>query len=147
MIEAPEHPQMPSVSVSTTVSTEESLGFLFDDLQSDQFAAIRHEARRAAGIAEAVNKNAVLCKGGHHVAETMAAGGAALGCTLISEALPVKGLTIVGPLPGDLAFKIMYSAAIHAGCTKTEQAQAFLDFLTAPATKPRWTAAGMEPAF
>ena len=33
---------------------EESLGFLFDDLQSDQFAAIRHEARRAAGIAEAV---------------------------------------------------------------------------------------------
>ncbi|WP_458042501.1 MULTISPECIES: HNH endonuclease [Bacteria] len=38
----------------TSVSTEESLGFLFDDLQSDQFAAIRHEARRAAGIAEAI---------------------------------------------------------------------------------------------
>jgi hypothetical protein len=38
----------------TSVSMEESLGFLFDDLQSDQFAAIRHEARRAAGIAEAV---------------------------------------------------------------------------------------------
>ncbi|MDO9412650.1 MAG: substrate-binding domain-containing protein [Pseudolabrys sp.] len=100
-----------------------------------------------AGIAEAVNKNAVLCKGGHHVAETMAAGGAALGCTLISEALPVKGLTIVGPLPGELAFKNMYSAAIHAGSTQTEAAQAFLDFLTAPVTKPRWTAAGMEPAF
>ena len=33
---------------------EESLGFLFDDLQGDQFAAIRHDARRAAGIAEAI---------------------------------------------------------------------------------------------
>ncbi|WP_100811932.1 MULTISPECIES: HNH endonuclease signature motif containing protein [unclassified Microbacterium] len=41
-------------STPTSVSMEESLGFLFDDLQSDQFAAIRHEARRAAGIAEAI---------------------------------------------------------------------------------------------
>lgn len=50
MIEALETPEIPS----TTVSTEESLGFLFDDLQSDQFASIRHDARRAAGVAEAV---------------------------------------------------------------------------------------------
>lgn len=99
------------------------------------------------GIAEAVNKKAVLCKGGHDVATTIAEGRAAFGTTLISEALPVKGLTIVGPLPGELNFKNMYSAGIHAGSTKTQAAQAFLDFLTAPATRPRWTAAGMEPAF
>jgi molybdate transport system substrate-binding protein len=99
------------------------------------------------GIAEAVNAKAVLCKGGHDVATTVAEGRAAFGTTLISEAMPVKGLTIVGPLPGELNFKNMYSAGIHAGSTKTQAAQAFLDFLTAPATKARWTAAGMEPAF
>ncbi|CDJ99005.1 putative HNH endonuclease [Microbacterium sp. C448] len=50
MIEVLEHPQ----TSSTSVSMEESLGFLFDDLQGDQFASIRHDARRAAGIAEAI---------------------------------------------------------------------------------------------
>lgn len=99
------------------------------------------------GIADALNKKAVLCKGGYDVAGAVAEGRAAFGTTLISEALPVKGLTIVGPLPGELNFKNMYSAGIHAGSTKTETAQQFLDFLTAPATRARWTAAGMEPAF
>jgi len=99
------------------------------------------------GIAEAINKKAVLCKGGYDVAAAVADGRAALGTTLISEALPVKGLTIVGPLPGALNFKNMYSAAIHAGCTKPEEARALLAFLTGPATRPRWLAAGMEPAF
>jgi molybdate transport system substrate-binding protein len=99
------------------------------------------------GIADALNKKAVLCKGGYDVAGAVAEGRAAFGTTLISEALPVKGLTIVGPLPGELNFKNMYSAGIHAGSTKTQAAQAFLDFLTAPATRARWTAAGMEPAF
>ena len=99
------------------------------------------------GIAEAINKKAVLCKGGFDVATTIAEGRAAFGTTLISEALPVKGLAILGPLPGELNFKNTYTAAIHAGSTKTQAAQAFLDFLTAPATRPRWTAAGMEPAF
>jgi len=99
------------------------------------------------GIAEAVNKKAVLCKGGYDVAGAVAEGRAALGTTLISEALPVAGLTIVGPLPGALNFKNMYSAAIHAGSTKTDAARACLNFLTDPATRPRWLAAGMEPAF
>lgn len=99
------------------------------------------------GIADAIGKKAVLCTGGFDVATTIAEGRAALATTLISEALPVKGVTIVGPLPGNLNFQNMYSAAIHAGSTKTQAAQAFLDFLTAPATRPRWTAAGMAPAF
>jgi molybdate transport system substrate-binding protein len=99
------------------------------------------------GIADAINRKAVLCQGGHDVAVAIAEGRAVFATTLISEALAVKGVTIVGPLPGDLNFKNMYSAAIHAGSTKTQAAQSFLDFLTAPATRPRWIAAGMEPAF
>lgn len=99
------------------------------------------------GIADAINKKAVLCKGGYDVAGAIAEGRAALATTLISEALPVKGVAIVGPLPGELNFKNMYSAAIHAGSTKPEAAKAFLNFLTDKATRPRWLEAGMEPAF
>ena len=99
------------------------------------------------GIADAVNKKAVLCKGGYDVAGAVADGRAALGTTFISEALPVKGVTVVGPLPGDLNFKNMYSAAIHAGSAKPEAAQSFLNFLTGQATRAKWLEAGMEPAF
>jgi spermidine/putrescine-binding protein len=41
----------------------------------------------------------------------------------------------------------MYTAAIHAGTKQVEAAQAFLRYLTNPATRARWIAAGMEPAF
>ena len=99
------------------------------------------------GVAEAVNNKAVLCKGGYDVAGSVAAGRAAFGTTFISEALPVKGVTVVGPLPGELNYTNMYSAAVHAGSAKAEAAQAFLDFLTVPATRAKWRDAGMEPAF
>ena len=67
------------------------------------------------GIADAVNKKAVLCKGGHDVATSIAEGRAEIGTTFISEVLPVKGVKVVGPLPGDLHNANTYTAAIHEG--------------------------------
>lgn len=99
------------------------------------------------GIAEAVNAKAMLGKGGHDVATSIAEGRAELGTTFISEVLPVKGVTVVGPLPGDLYNANTYTAAVHAGSTKAEAARALLHKLTDPATRARWTAAGLEPAF
>jgi len=66
------------------------------------------------GIADAINKNAVLCKGGYDVAAALADGRADLGTTFISEALPVKGVKVVGALPGNLHYTNTYTAAIHA---------------------------------
>jgi molybdate transport system substrate-binding protein len=99
------------------------------------------------GIADAVNNKAVLCKGGYDVAVAIAEGRAELAATFLSEALPVQGITVIGPLPGELNYKNMYTAAIHAGTKQVEAAQAFLRYLTNPATRARWIAAGMEPAF
>lgn len=99
------------------------------------------------GLADEVNRKAVLCKGGHHVSVTVAEGGAALGTTFISEALPVKGVTVVGPLPGALYHANTYTAAVAADSAAPEAARAFLRVLTDPASRPRWTAAGLEPAF
>ena len=99
------------------------------------------------GIADEINKKAVLGKRGHEVAVLIAEGRAEIGITFISEVLPVKGVKVVGPLPGELHNVNTYTAAIPAGSVSHDGATAFLRKLTSPATRGRWTAAGLEPAF
>jgi molybdate transport system substrate-binding protein len=99
------------------------------------------------GIADEIHKKAVLGKGGHDVAMMIAAGRAEIGTTFISEVLPVKGVRIVGPLPGELHNANTYTAAIHTRAASPEGGIALLRKLTNAATRPRWTAAGLEPAF
>jgi molybdate transport system substrate-binding protein len=99
------------------------------------------------GIAEAVNKKAVLGKRGYEVAEAVAGGRAEIGTTFISEALTVPGVTVVGPLPGELHNVNTYTAAILNRAAAPEGARALLRKLTDPVTAARWTAAGLQPAF
>jgi molybdate transport system substrate-binding protein len=99
------------------------------------------------GIAEAVNKKAVLGQRGSEVARSIAEGRAEIGTTFMSEVLPVKGVKVIGPLPGELHTANTYTAAIPAGSASHAAATALLRALTDPATRARWTAAGLEPAF
>jgi molybdate transport system substrate-binding protein len=99
------------------------------------------------GIADAVNKKAVQGKRGYEVAQAIADGRAEIGTTFISEVLPVKGVKVVGPLPGELYNANSYTAAIPAGATSRAGAIGLLRYLTKPATRDRWTSAGLEPAF
>lgn len=99
------------------------------------------------GIAGEVNKKAVLGKGGVDVTVSIAEGRAEIGVTFISEVLPIKGVKVVGLLPGDLHNVNTYTAAVHSGSTAREVATALIRKLTDPAGRARWTAAGLEPAF
>jgi molybdate transport system substrate-binding protein len=99
------------------------------------------------GIADEINRKAVLGKGGHDVATSIAEGRAEIGTTFISEVLPVKGVKVVGPLPGELHSANTYMAAIHSCAASGKGAEAFMRKLTDPASRPRWIAAGLEPAF
>jgi molybdate transport system substrate-binding protein len=99
------------------------------------------------GIADAVNKKAVLGKRGAEVAASIAEGRAEIGTTFISEVLPVEGVKVIGPLPGDLHNANTYTAAITAGSASQATATVLLRALTDPATRVRWIAAGLEPAF
>jgi molybdate transport system substrate-binding protein len=99
------------------------------------------------GIADEINKKAVLGKRGHEVAVSIAEGRAEIGTTFISEVLPVKGAKVVGPLPGELHNANTYTAAVPLDAAAREGAFALLRALTNPATRGRWTAAGLEPAF
>jgi molybdate transport system substrate-binding protein len=99
------------------------------------------------GIAEQVNKNAVLKKRGFEVAQAVVDGEADIGTTFVSEILTVKGAVVAGTLPAELDNANIYTAAIHAGSAQREAAAALLTALSDPASRPRWTEAGVEPAF
>lgn len=99
------------------------------------------------GIAEAVNRKAKLKNRGFLVAEAVVNGEADIGTTFISEILTVKGAVNLGPLPGELDNANTYTAAIMASSARQAEAKALLAALSEPASKPRWTKAGLEPAF
>ena len=96
------------------------------------------------GIADAVKAKTVLRTGGGYVAELVARGEAELAVHQISEIVPVKGATLVGPLPRELQKVTVYSTALPARATTTEPAKAFVEFVTRPAFKARLAAAGLD---
>ncbi len=99
------------------------------------------------GIADEVNKKAVLGKRGYEVAEAVVDGRVEIGTTFISELLTVPGVRVIGPLPGDLYFANTYTAGIPAGCKQPEAAMALLRVLTRSTNRDSWVKAGLEPAF
>src|SRR5690242_20495855 len=99
------------------------------------------------GIANEINKKAVLKKRGYEVAQAVVDGEAEIGTTFISEILTVKGAAVAGPLPAEIDNANTYTAAILAGSAQQQAARALIDALSDPAGRRRWTAAGLEPAF
>jgi len=84
------------------------------------------------GIAGEVKPKAKLIPGGA-VAEHVAKGEAELGIHQISEILPVKGVTLVGPLPAEIQNYTVYAAGISAHAKESDAAKALLKTLTSPA--------------
>ncbi len=95
------------------------------------------------GIADAVKDKTVLWPGGF-AAEAVAKGQADLCVHQISEILPVKGVTLVGPLPRDLQKITTYSAALSTRAATPAPARAFIAFVTRPSFKAKFAAAGLD---
>ena len=95
------------------------------------------------GIADAVRAKTQLVAGGYP-AEKVASGEAELVVHQISEIVPVKGVVMIGPLPADLQKVTVYSAGLATRSTHPEAARAFVAFLTRPAFKPKFAAAGLD---
>lgn len=97
------------------------------------------------GVAAEVKPKAKLIPGGA-VAEHIARGEAELGIHQISEILPVKGVTLVGPLPADIQNYTVYAAGLGAHGKDSEGAKALLKTLSGPAAADVLKSKGMEPA-
>ncbi len=60
--------------------------------------------------------------------------------------IPVSGIEIVGPLPGNLQDTIVFSSAVMASSKETEAGKALINFLRTPEAGAAIKAKGMEPA-
>ena len=97
------------------------------------------------GIADGVTAKGVHATGGNDAVAKVADGQAELAIVLISE-IHAKGAKLLAPLPEPLQLWTVYSAAVPASSAEPAHARALIAALTAPAMRPRWTAAGWEPA-
>ena len=95
------------------------------------------------GIADAVKGKTILWPGGY-AAEAVAKGDAEIVVHQISEILPVKGVTLVGPLPRDLQKITIYSAGLATKAEAADAARTFINYLTRPASKAKFAGAGLD---
>jgi molybdate transport system substrate-binding protein len=80
------------------------------------------------------------------VAAAVAAGEAEIGVQQVAELLPVPGIDIVGPLPGDMQKIIVYVAGVPAEGSDSESAKALVKFLTSAAAATVLKQKGMDPS-
>ena len=95
------------------------------------------------GIADAMKPKTTLVPGGYP-AELVAEGKVEMVVHQISEIVPVKGVTLVGPLPRDVQKVTTYAAGIPTKAKTPDVARAFVAFMTSPAMKAKFAAAGLD---
>jgi molybdate transport system substrate-binding protein len=98
---------------------------------------------RRLGIADQVKDKSILWPGGY-AAEAVQKGEAEIVVHQISEILPVKGVTLVGPLPTELQKVTVYSAALAARAAAPEAARRFIAFLESAPIRQKFAAAGLD---
>ena len=100
------------------------------------------------GIADEMKPKTVFPKtaGGAAVGALVASGEAEIGLQQIQELIPVPGIEIIGPLPGDLQNTLVFAAAVMAGTKEAEAGRALINFLRTPEAAAVIKAKGMEPA-
>lgn len=95
------------------------------------------------GILSAVQPKAVLVDTGF-AAERVTTGEAEIVVHQISEILPVKGVTLIGPLPREIQKVTVYSAAVAATSEVQDQARALIASLMTPAARAKFAAVGLD---
>jgi molybdate transport system substrate-binding protein len=95
------------------------------------------------GIADQVKSKTTLVPGGYP-AELVAKGDVAMVVHQISEIIPVKGVTLVGPLPKELQKITVYVAGVTVASASLPASRTFVAFLTRPTFKPKLAAAGLD---
>jgi molybdate transport system substrate-binding protein len=95
------------------------------------------------GLADAIRDKVVLWPGGY-AAEAVASGKADLCLHQISEILPVKGVTLVGPLPAEINKVTVYTSSLLASAPTPDAGRALLTYLARPEFRPKFAAAGLD---
>jgi molybdate transport system substrate-binding protein len=96
------------------------------------------------GIADAVRPKVRLGFAFAGGVDSVAKGEVELGIFNISEIVPAKGVTLVGPLPDEYQNYLVFAGALHVRGASPGPAAAYLRALIEPGAEAAWTAGGME---
>lgn len=80
------------------------------------------------------------------VAKVVARGDAEIGFQQLSELKPVKGITIVGPIPAEVQKVTVFSAGVVKGAPNEKAGVELIRFLSSDEAKPVISKSGLEPA-
>jgi molybdate transport system substrate-binding protein len=97
------------------------------------------------GIANEVKSKTIYAKPGRDVGDVVANGKAELGVNQLQVVMPVAGIDVAGPLPGDLQATTVFAAAIMSGAKDAAASKALVNFLRTPEATKVIKAKGMEP--
>jgi molybdate transport system substrate-binding protein len=62
------------------------------------------------------------------------------------ELLSAPGVEVVGPLPGDMAYTVIYAAGVQSGAAQADAAKALVKYLMSPEAQAVFKAKGFDPA-
>jgi molybdate transport system substrate-binding protein len=96
------------------------------------------------GIADAVRPKVRLGFAFAGGVDSVAKGEVELGLFNISEIVPAKGVTLVGPLPAEHQNYLVFAGALHVRGASPGPAAAYLRALVDPGADAAWNAGGME---
>ena len=97
------------------------------------------------GIAAQIKAKLVAPKAGEPVGRVVARGDAEIGIQQLIELLPVAGITILGPLPGDLQRNIPYGTSTLPSSTQRDTAKTFVGYLRSGEAAAILKQKGMDP--
>jgi molybdate transport system substrate-binding protein len=95
------------------------------------------------GIADEIRRKAIISDA--YMGEIVARGEAELAVQQISELMPVAGIDIVGPLPGDLQKISLFAAAIFTAAKNPAGGAKLVSFLAQPELAPVLALKGLSP--
>jgi len=95
------------------------------------------------GIAEEIRRKAIISDS--YVGEIAARGEAEIAVQQVSELMPVAGIEIVGPLPGDLQQVSVFAAGVFAAAANPGGGVKLILALAAPALAPVLVRKGLSP--
>lgn len=96
------------------------------------------------GIAEQMKPKTTLVPGAQSP-DLVAKGEVELGIAQASEIVPVAGVQLVGPLPGELGSLTQFSGGIGADSASASASKALIDFLASQEAAPHFKAKGFQP--
>ena len=97
------------------------------------------------GITEQLKGKTKHPPSGGFAGTLLASGDADIAISSKPELLTVPGVDVVGPLPGDMAFTVVYQAGVQSGAQNAEAARALVKYLTSPEAQSIFKAKGFDP--